>query len=658
MLDRRRARDASDHVPVRPRRPRLFAPLLLLALCLAAGLLALAVAAPAARAVSTTGDISGTVTDASHAGLAGIIVSAYRSDGSGGWTSVNDANTASDGSYDIGGLAAGTYRVAFTDYFYRYQCYDNMPDLGSATNVSVTVGQTRSGVNATLLAMWGWTPQSSHPSTAYLAAVAFPDASHGWAVGDTSGASSPVRGAVLATTDGGASWTAQSPGTPSFSFLHGVAFTDASHGWAVGGGSNGVIVATSDGGAHWTTQDAGTFADLKGVASTDASHGWAVGTNGTILATSDGGAHWNAQSSGTDQDLLGVHFVDVNHGWVVGAGGTILVTTDGGAHWAAQSSGTTGEFDGVDFVDASHGWAVGPGIFATSDGGAHWTLQSSSDSCYSVDFADASHGWVVGHWGMVLGTTDGGAHWTSQLGGTDEFSFLGVDSTDATHAWAVGGNSNDEGVVLSTATGGAPVASSAKRMTAFGFQGLSPVVTGTIDEGTHAIAATVPFGTNVSALVATFTTTGASVKVGSMTQVSGTTPNDFTSPVTYTVTAADDTTQRYVVTVTVVPVLTPTLTLTLSGLGSGSLKLGKSVTAGGAVTPTSLAGSRATLTVQLKNGAKWVQAKTFSVLISSTGTYSWKYKPAKKGAYRVQGSIARTATHAAATTKWLAFKVK
>jgi hypothetical protein len=91
--------------------------------------------------------------------------------------------------------------------------------------------------------------------------------------------------------------------------------------------------------------------------------------------------------------------------------------------------------------------------------------------------------------------------------------------------------------------------SSAKAITAFGF--LSPAVLGTVTEANHTIAVTVPFGTNVTALVATFATTGASVKVGSTVQVSGTTANNFTSPVTYVVTAADSSTQSYTVTVTV-----------------------------------------------------------------------------------------------------------
>jgi hypothetical protein len=94
-------------------------------------------------------------------------------------------------------------------------------------------------------------------------------------------------------------------------------------------------------------------------------------------------------------------------------------------------------------------------------------------------------------------------------------------------------------------------ASAAKAITAFSFQGLSPPVAGVIDETSHTIAATVPSGTSVSGLVASFVVTGGSVTVGGAPQVSGTTPVDYTSPVSFTVTAADGSTQTYKVTVTV-----------------------------------------------------------------------------------------------------------
>jgi uncharacterized delta-60 repeat protein len=94
--------------------------------------------------------------------------------------------------------------------------------------------------------------------------------------------------------------------------------------------------------------------------------------------------------------------------------------------------------------------------------------------------------------------------------------------------------------------------SSAKAITAFKIS--YPIdATGVITEATHTIAITVPYNTPVTNLVATFTTTGASVKVGSDVQTSGTTPNNFTSSVDYIVTAADASTQDYSVTVTVSP---------------------------------------------------------------------------------------------------------
>ncbi|MGD0169005.1 MAG: hypothetical protein ABSE54_04695 [Smithella sp.] len=88
-----------------------------------------------------------------------------------------------------------------------------------------------------------------------------------------------------------------------------------------------------------------------------------------------------------------------------------------------------------------------------------------------------------------------------------------------------------------------------KAITVFSFN--NPVASGTINENAKTISITVPYNTNVTALIAVFTTTGASVKVGSTVQVTGTTPDDFTKPVSYVVTAADGSTATYTVTVTV-----------------------------------------------------------------------------------------------------------
>ncbi|HPI88453.1 MAG TPA: lamin tail domain-containing protein [Spirochaetota bacterium] len=88
-----------------------------------------------------------------------------------------------------------------------------------------------------------------------------------------------------------------------------------------------------------------------------------------------------------------------------------------------------------------------------------------------------------------------------------------------------------------------------KALTSFSFASLG--VTGLIDEDADTIAATVPSGTDVTALVATFTFNGESVSVNGTVQASGTTANNFSSGVTYTVTATDGSTVEYTVTVTV-----------------------------------------------------------------------------------------------------------
>ena len=101
-----------------------------------------------------------------------------------------------------------------------------------------------------------------------------------------------------------------------------------------------------------------------------------------------------------------------------------------------------------------------------------------------------------------------------------------------------------------------PSLSDAKAITAFDFKALDPDVVGVINEGAKTITLTVPFGTDVTALVPTIVTTGVSVSPASGTV------QDFTSQVNYTVTAENTSTQAYLVTVTVAaPVITTTSTI-------------------------------------------------------------------------------------------------
>ena len=95
-------------------------------------------------------------------------------------------------------------------------------------------------------------------------------------------------------------------------------------------------------------------------------------------------------------------------------------------------------------------------------------------------------------------------------------------------------------------------ANTAAAITAYSINNISGVITAAGSPNTFNIAVTLPYGTSVTALPAAFITTGTSVAVGATSQISTLTLNNFSTPVTYIVTAADGTTTAtYTVTVTI-----------------------------------------------------------------------------------------------------------
>ncbi len=101
--------------------------------------------------LALAGNISGTVTDTTGNPLAGIHVWAYRWNGS-NWFPVNLAITDASGYYEIKILAAGNYRIKFSDPSgsYAYEYYDDVLDISSSTDVPVTAENTTPNINAQL----------------------------------------------------------------------------------------------------------------------------------------------------------------------------------------------------------------------------------------------------------------------------------------------------------------------------------------------------------------------------------------------------------------------------------------------------------------------------------------------------------------------------
>ena len=272
------------------------------------------------------------------------------------------------------------------------------------------------------------------------------DGRRGWAAGS--------KGALLSTSDGGATWELRRP--PTEDALRDIFFHDAETGWLVcersifkpmeKEESVSYLLKTTDGGANWSRVEVtrGADVDLKlaGLRFADREHGWVYGEMGALFFTGDGGRSWSRQRVPTRHLLLGAAFLDAQTGWLSGGGVTLLKTSDGGATWragavflppvvkesprdvardpAGQAESDARPIGGrrlnaVWFATPERGWAVGGEgvILATADGGQTWRPQASGvgDDLYDVRFFDESEGWAVGRNGAMLHTADGGRTW-------------------------------------------------------------------------------------------------------------------------------------------------------------------------------------------------------------------------------------------------------
>lgn len=234
--------------------------------------------------------------------------------------------------------------------------------------------------------------------------IGFYDLQHGWAAGQ--------NGAVLRTTDGGATW-------------EDVSYTNETieEGYVFGPDellviADNQVVRTTDGGQTWEVQfsDGSDFTDLTRVENTF----YATNRNGKVYRSTDDGDTWEALETPAENWLLGVDFPTAETGYLVGLDSTVLKTTDGGQNWNELAIPTSKNLRRAYFQDPDRGWVLIEGneaeLFHTEDGGSSWSVIDLPRSTFwkEIYFSAPDTGYLVGgsaSVGFLLQTTDGGQNW-------------------------------------------------------------------------------------------------------------------------------------------------------------------------------------------------------------------------------------------------------
>lgn len=286
-----------------------------------------------------------------------------------------------------------------------------------------------------------WVKQNTN-SLAWFRDVFFVDASRGWIVGD--------NGTVIATMDGGSTWT------PSKKFTNDtivqVHFTNEMTGWllcerniyARGANASSYLRKTKDGGTTWDKiefEGAGRERVTKLLFHGDG-RATAFGEGGVFYRLQDDGISWKKIQTAIHFLLLDGAFGDDRVGAIVGAGGTIVFTDDSGFTWerATLLGDTDTKFNAVYFAGTRGSWAVGTGgrIFHSTGGARLWRQQESAtaSNLNDVYFSTPSNGWAVGDNGTILRTKTGGASWY-EVNSKTTHKLEKIFFTDS-KGWAVG----------------------------------------------------------------------------------------------------------------------------------------------------------------------------------------------------------------------------
>jgi photosystem II stability/assembly factor-like uncharacterized protein len=273
------------------------------------------------------------------------------------------------------------------------------------------------------------------------------------------------RGHILFSDDQGNTWTQAR--VPTRQLLTAVFFLDDKRGWAVG--HDAQILASSDGGATWSKQfeDLSREAPLLDITFLDAQHGFAVGAYGALLETRDGGQHWQDIAERLDNPdqlhLNGITRVRDAGLFIVGEQGGMYRSSDDGQTWAKVQGPYEGSLFGVVATTQAKtllAYGLRGNLFRSADFGDSWQAITLKADRGELEFGLAGATLVedgslvlVGNGGSVLRSTDDGQTF-SVYNRSDRIALAGVSGLANGGLLLVG----QGGVHLANAEGAEPAA--------------------------------------------------------------------------------------------------------------------------------------------------------------------------------------------------------
>lgn len=227
------------------------------------------------------------------------------------------------------------------------------------------------------------------PGVPPLAAVRFPGPETGWAAG---------RGVILATDDGGRTWTSQYEGSAHLTAL---AFPDARHGWAAG---PDVLLHTANGGRAWAPVPLPeAIGPVRAVRYASEQIACVQGVNGRLYATANAWQQW--REAAAPGGVVACAARAAGRDWAAAPPPAVQPPPRPPAAWTL-----------LDLPGAAGAWALldSGALLATGDAGRTWTQHgwpARDEPLRSLSFFSATHGWALTMGGRLLHTTDGGATW-------------------------------------------------------------------------------------------------------------------------------------------------------------------------------------------------------------------------------------------------------